>query len=84
MQCTAQLAQEAQRTPTGFATMNTSNLNLNDLYFEYKVLTRIDGEPTFDSLMVLFQELKANTTAVPCTLGGGANGYLGMVVSAAQ
>ena len=50
--------------------MNTSNINLNDLYYEYKVLTKIEGEPTFDSLMVLFQKLKVNTTAVLCTLGG--------------
>ena len=28
--------------------------------------------------------LKANTAAVPCTLVGGANGYLGILVSAAQ
>ena len=34
--------------------------------------------------MVLFQELKASTAVVPCTLAGGANGYLGMLVSADQ
>ena len=64
--------------------MNTSNINLNELYYEYKVLTKILGEPNFDKLMVLFQELKANTAAVPSTLAGGANGYLGVLVSAAQ
>ena len=64
--------------------MNTSNINLNDLYFEYKVLTKIVGEPTFDKLHVLFRELKANAAAVPCTLAGGANGYLGMLVGATQ
>ena len=64
--------------------MNTSNIDLNALYFEYKVLTKITGEPTFAKLHVLFRELKANAAAVPCTLAGGANGYLGMLVSAAQ
>jgi len=64
--------------------MNTSNINLNELYFEYKVLTKIVGEPTFNKLHVLLRELKANTAAVPCTLAGGANRYLGMLVSAAQ
>ena len=64
--------------------MNISNINLNELYFEYKVLTKIIGEPTFDKLHVILRELKANTAAVPCTLAGGANGYLGMLVSAAQ
>ena len=62
----------------------TANINLNELYFEYKVLTQITGEPTFDKLHKMFRQLKANTAAVPCTLGGGANGYLGMLVSAAQ
>ena len=64
--------------------MNTSNINLNDLYYEYKVLTKIHGEPTFDGLHAMFRELKANSAAVPCTLGGGANGYLGMMVDAAK
>ena len=64
--------------------MNTSNINLNELYYEYKVLTKIVGEPNFEKLMVFFQELKANTAAVPCTLAGGASRYLGMIVSAAQ
>ena len=32
----------------------------------------------------MFRQLKANTEAVPCTLGGGANRYLGMLVSAAK
>ena len=64
--------------------MNTSNINLNQLYFEYKVLTKIVREPTFDDLHVLFRELKANVAAVPCTLAGGANGYLGMLISEAQ
>ena len=64
--------------------MNTSNINLKDLYFEYKVLPRIVGEPTFDSLHEMLKQLKANAAAVPCTLGGGANGYLVMLVSATQ
>ena len=33
---------------------------------------------------MLFRELKANAAAVPCTLGGGANGYLGMLVTNTQ
>ena len=64
--------------------MNTSNINLNELYFKYKVLLKIIGEPTFDKLHELFRQVKANTAAVPCTLGGGANGYLGIVVSPTQ
>ena len=62
----------------------TEDINLNELYFEYKVLTKITGEPTFDKLHKMFQQLKENTAAVPCTLVGGANGYLRMLVSVAQ
>ena len=32
----------------------------------------------------MFRKLNANTAAVPCALGGGANAYLGILVSAAQ
>ena len=64
--------------------MSTANINLNVLYFEYKVLTIILGEPTFRHIHNLFRELKAKTAAMPCTLGGRSNGYLRMVVSAAH
>ena len=65
-------------------TMNASNVNLNELYFEYKVLTKVIGEPTFNKLHKMFCQSKSNTIAVPCTIGGGVNGYLGMLISAAQ
>ena len=45
---------------------------------------KIVGEPNFDKLHILFRKLKANAAAVPCTLAGGANGYLGMLVSRVQ
>ena len=56
---------------------NASNINLKDLYFEYKLLPRIVGEPTFGSFHEMLKQLKANAAAVPCMLWGGANGYLG-------
>ena len=64
--------------------MNTSNINLKELYFEFKVLPKIAGEPTFGALHEMLKQLKANSAAVPCTLGGGANGYLGILVSPAH
>ena len=45
---------------------------------------KITGEPTFDKLHKMFRQLKANTEAFPCNLGSRANGYLEMLVSAAQ
>ena len=62
----------------------TVNINLKILYFKYKVLTKIIGERTFDKLHEMFRQHKENTASVPCNLGGGENGYLGMLVSAAQ
>ena len=62
----------------------TANINLKKLYFKYKVLTKIIGESTFDKLHKMFRQLKANIAAVPCTLGGGLNRYLRMLVSAAH
>ena len=64
--------------------MSAANINLNELYFEYKVLPRVAGEPTFNVLHEILKQLKANASAVPCTLGGGANGYSGMLVSATK
>ena len=39
------------------------------------------GEPTYMQLAKLRNALKANAASVPSTRGGGANGYLGIVVS---
>ena len=49
-------------------------------YFEYKNLTKILGEPNIDSLAKLHKEVKRNAQKVPTTLGGGQNGYLGLVI----
>ena len=56
----------------------TENINLNEFYFEYKV------SPTFDKLHKILRQLKTNTSAVPCTFGSVANGYLGILVSTVQ
>jgi uncharacterized phage-associated protein len=44
--------------------------------------TKIDGQPTYTSLTQLRNVLKRNGASVPCINGGGAHGYLGIVVSA--
>ena len=64
--------------------MSMTNINLKDLYFEYKVLPIVVGEPTFKVLHEILKQLKANTSTVSCMLGGGASGYLGMLVSTAK
>ncbi len=57
-----------------------SNVNYIDTFFEFKELTKIHGEPTFESIKLLHNQLKANANSVPSTLGGGAHGHLGLVL----
>lgn len=47
----------------------------------HQVLTKIIGEPDYTSLKKLRSEVKANASAIHSTLGGGANGHLGLVVT---
>jgi hypothetical protein len=44
---------------------------------------KIRGEPNYQKLTKLFDDIKANASSVPCHLGGDANGYLGAVLTAA-
>ena len=57
-------------------------VDLKQTFFDYPELSKISGEPTLGSLMTLCNELKANAQSVTTTLGGGANGHLGLVLSA--
>ena len=56
-------------------------INYIDQYFEFKELTKIHGEPTYENLKNLHNQLKTNATSVPSNLGGGAHGHLGLVLS---
>ena len=58
--------------------------NYQDTVFEYSELTIIHGEPTYDILKLLTNQLKANSRAVRTTLGGGNHGYLGLVLTPQQ
>ena len=61
-----------------------TNVNYIELYFEYKEVTKIHGEPTYETVHHLHNQIKANAASVRSNLGGGAFGHLGLVVSAAQ
>ncbi len=52
--------------------------------FEYPDLTVVHGEPTYDSLTILLNQLKANARSVRTSIGGGQHGYLGLLLSPAQ
>ena len=49
-------------------------------YFEYKTLHKIHGQPTLESLVIIFRQLKRNAQSVPTTLGGGQLGYLALIL----
>ena len=55
--------------------------SVRELYFKHKDMSRIVGEPKFDSLHQMLLEVKENLSSVPSTLGGGAHGYVGVILS---
>jgi hypothetical protein len=62
-------------------TMSTSLPSVKDTYFQHKMLKRIHGQPTYETLQNLSTEIKANAASVPSTLGGGQYGHLGLILS---
>jgi hypothetical protein len=62
-------------------TISTKIRNVTDTYFQHKVLTRLHGQPTYETLQTLATEIKANAASVPSTLGGGHFGHLGLILS---
>ena len=58
--------------------------NYRETLFAYPDLTPIHGEPTYEALRVLFNQLKANARAIHTTLGGGQFGHLGLILTAPQ
>ena len=59
----------------------SSSTDFKELFFEYKILPEIEGEPAFNYLHYLLQLIKANACSVPCTLGGENHGYVGILLS---
>jgi hypothetical protein len=58
--------------------------SVKDTYFQHKVLTKIHGKPTYESLQNVNTELKANASSVPSMVGGGHHGHLGLLLSNAR
>ena len=50
-------------------------------YFENPTLSKIHGEPTYNTLRKMKNELMRNAASVPTDLGGGANGHLGLLLT---
>ena len=60
----------------------TLNSDYQQTHFQIKEPTKIDGEPTFETLQLLNNELKINSQCIPSTRGGGAHGHLVLVLTA--
>lgn len=59
------------------------DIDYKNNYFEYPELSRIHGEPSMTSLLVMRNEIRSNAMSVQTTLGGGKMGYLGLVCNQA-
>ena len=62
-------------------TSTTSFIDYRNTAFEIANLTKIHGEPTFESIRTLQREININAQCVHSELGGGAHGYLGLVLT---
>lgn len=60
---------------------NPSWIDYRNNAFEIVNLTKIHGEPTFESICVLQREIIINSQCVHTHLGGGAHGHMGLVMS---
>ena len=54
--------------------------NVSD-YFPHQDIGAIAGRPTYVRLLPIRDKLVANAAAIPSTLGGGAHGHSGLVLS---
>ena len=51
------------------------------MYYKYKDMTHISSKPTLAPLHSMLLELITNVSSVPSSLGGGAHGYAGIILS---
>ena len=66
------------------AASKPTNIDHVNTYFQIPVLTKIHGEPTFETLRIIRDKIKANAGSITMNLGGGALGYLGLLLSPAE
>ena len=62
----------------------TSNINYKDTLFEQASLTHIRGEPTFETLHNIWNDIESNTKSVYSNIGGGSHGHFVLVLTEAQ
>ena len=64
-----------------FTMTSNSNIDYVKTNFEYSVLTKVQGSPTYESLKKIKDELEANAATVPSDLGGGGHEHLRLVLT---
>ena len=64
--------------------MTSTNIDYINNYFQYPELTPIHGEPTYEALQIIKDQLKSNSSSVAARLGGGSNGHLGLMLTAEE
>ena len=64
--------------------MTSTNIDYTNNYFQYTELTPILGEPTYEALQIIKDQLKSNSSSVTSKLGGGSNGHLGLMLTAEE
>jgi hypothetical protein len=62
----------------------SGGINYRDTFFETPELTKIQGEPSPDSISKMLKELKANAQSVFSNLSDGRHGHLFLVITAAE
>ena len=66
------------------ASSKATNIHYVENYFQIKVLPKIHGEPKFENLKTLRNQIKSNAGSVTTHLGGGALGCLDVLFSIAE
>eukprot|EP00957_Ditylum_brightwellii_P140150 10679243-Ditylum_brightwellii.AAC.1 len=61
--------------------MIKQDINYKNNCFEYPELSKNHSELTTSALLILCNEVQSNAQSVDTTLGGGANGHLGLVAN---
>ena len=68
-------------TPTKTRNMSV-DMKATIFVFPHTTLTKIIGKPKHENVTILRKEMYANAMQNDCTLGGGDNGYLGIIMPA--
>ena len=53
-------------------------------YFIHKNIKKVTGKPTREDIKQVLEKIQEDAAAVPCELGGGLHGYLGMTMSGVE